>query len=198
MISIAIMAGGKSSRMGQNKSFVTLNGRALIEHVLERARKVAHDDCFIVTNTPEQYAYLGLPMVADHVPDSGSLGGIYTAIAAAAHETVLVVATDMPFVNTALLDHLVQVAQQQAVDVVVPRVDGYPEGLCAVYRKTCLLPIRERIDAGRLKVIGFYEDVRVYYVDPPEYTRFDPQGLSFMNINTPEELQQAQRIAQGE
>ncbi|MFQ3567776.1 MAG: molybdenum cofactor guanylyltransferase, partial [Aggregatilineales bacterium] len=76
-------------------------------------------------------------------------------------------------------------------DVVVPRVEQYPEGLHAVYSQSCLPAIRSRLAADRLKVIGFYQEVRVRYLDEQEWQRFDPEGLSFRNINTPGELDAA-------
>jgi molybdopterin-guanine dinucleotide biosynthesis protein A len=71
-------------------------------------------------------------------------------------------------------------------------VDGYPEGMHAVYSKACLAPIRARLDTDQLKIIGFYEDVRVRYIDESQWQAFDAQGLSFLNINTPDELRAAQ------
>jgi molybdopterin-guanine dinucleotide biosynthesis protein A len=79
-------------------------------------------------------------------------------------------------------------------DVIVPRVEDHPQGLHAIYSRSCLEPIRECIGADRLKVIGFYDRMRVRYLDVAEYARFDPQGLSFQNINTPDELRAAQRL----
>ena len=78
-------------------------------------------------------------------------------------------------------------------DIVVPRVDGYPQGMHAIYKKTCLEPIREQLDDDRLKIIRFYDKMRVRYLDEADYAPFDPEGLSFTNLNTPEELAQARR-----
>jgi molybdopterin-guanine dinucleotide biosynthesis protein A len=102
----------------------------------------------------------------------------------------------MPFVNADLLRYMIALRDEDGgpYDVIVPRVDDYPEGLHAIYSRACLEPIRAQIDANRLKVIGFYDQVRVRYVDPPEWSPFDPQGLSFRNINTPEELEAAQAL----
>lgn len=191
--SVAIIAGGKSSRMGTDKSFVQLAGRPLIAHVIERVLPLGQVETFLVTNKPESYAHLGLPMHGDVLPDKGSLGGIYTAIYHSQQPYTLCVACDMPFLNTALLHHLIALRDEPGgpYDVIVPRVEDYPEGLHALYSRACLDPIRRRLEADRLKVIGFHADVRVRYVDEAEWQRFDPQGMSFRNINTPDELQQA-------
>jgi len=100
----------------------------------------------------------------------------------------------MPFVNPKLLRYMLGLMNSGEYDVIVPRVDGYPEGLHAIYGKNCLNPIRAKLDAGQLKVIGFYDEVRVRYLDEAEYQPFDPKGLSFQNINTPDELRQAQTL----
>ncbi len=94
-----------------------------------------------------------------------------------------------------LLRYLIGLAAGDTFDVIVPRVDGYPEGLHAVYSKACLTPMREQLDAGQFKVVGFYDRVRVRTVDEAEYESFDPRHLSFYNVNTPQELAEAQRLA---
>lgn len=189
--SVAIIAGGKSSRMGTDKAFVLLNGKPLIVHVIERAQSLGQSETFLVTNKPESYAHLGLPMYSDVLPEKGSLGGIYTAIYHSQQPYTLCVACDMPYLNTDLLRYLVDLRKDDAFDVIVPRVENYPEGLHALYSRACLDPIRRRLEADQLKVIAFHADVRVCYVDEAEWQRFDPQGLSFRNINTPDELAQA-------
>lgn len=197
-LTVAIIAGGKSSRMGTDKSFVRLAGKPLIEHLLARITDLGQDETILITNRPDAYRHLGLTMHSDVIPEKGSLGGIYTAIYHSATPYTLAIGCDMPFVSPALLRFMIGLidAPDGPFDVIVPRVENYPEGLHAVYGKTCLEPIRERIDADRLNVIGFYPKVRARYIDEPEYTPFDPRGLSFFNVNTPEELEQAQRIAQ--
>jgi molybdopterin-guanine dinucleotide biosynthesis protein A len=189
---LAVVAGGKSTRMGRDKSFVVLNGRSLIEHVLERTRGLGQAETILIVNQPALYAHLGLPMFTDLLPDKGSLGGIYTAIHHSGAPYTLCVACDMPFLNAELLRYQISLAPDY--DVVAPRVDHYPEGLHAVYSRACLPAIRARLAADRLKVIGFYQDVRVRYLDEPEWQRFDPEGLSFRNINTPGELDAAGAI----
>ncbi|MCQ3930045.1 MAG: molybdenum cofactor guanylyltransferase [Chloroflexi bacterium] len=193
-LTLAIMAGGKSSRMGTDKSFVTLLGKPLIEHLLDRLADLGEDERILVTNRPDDYAALGLPMLTDVLPDKGSLGGIYTAITYSQSEYTLVIACDMPFANPALLKYMIGLCDG-SYDVIVPRVDNYPEGLHAIYSQACLAPIRKRLDADQLKVMGFYSDVRVRYLDEAEYHSFDPKGLSFFNVNTPQELEEARRLA---
>ena len=191
--SLAIIAGGQSRRMGRDKAFVELGGKALIERVIEGSANLGQSETILITNKPAQYAHLGLPMFRDILPDKGSLGGIYTALLKAANEFVLALACDMPFISTELLRFMIRQVSEDT-DIVVPRVDGYPQGLHAIYKKTCIAPIAEQLAANRLKIIRFYDQMRVRYLDEADYAAFDPQGRSFANLNTPEELAEAERL----
>ncbi len=191
--SLAIIAGGQSRRMGRDKAFVELGGKALIQRVIERSANLGQSETILITNKPAQYAHLGLPMFRDILPDKGSLGGIYTALARANNPAVLVLACDMPFIHTELLRFMIEQVSEDT-DIVVPRVEAYPQGLHAIYKKTCIAPIAEQLAANRLKIIRFYDQMRVRYLDEADYAPFDPQGRSFANLNTPEELAEAERL----
>ncbi len=184
-LTIAIQAGGKSSRMGTDKSFVPFLGRPMIEVVRERVEGLG-DELILITNTPEPYAYLGLPMFGDDYPDTGPLGGIYTAIRHARHPRTLIVACDMPWLNRPLLEYMVGL--RETADIIVPRWDKFPEPLHAIYSQACLEPIREKLEAGILKITAFYGRVSLRFVDRAEIARFDPEGRSFINVNTPDDL----------
>lgn len=190
---LSIIAGGKSSRMGTNKAFVTIGEQTLIERIIERTQNIGQQETMLITNTPAVYRRLNLPMYGDVVYDSGSLGGIYTAIHHSKTSHTIVIACDMPFVSAELLKFMMGKADN--ADVVVPTVEGYPQGLHAIYSKNCLEPIRAKIDEKRLKVIGFYEQVKVTYLDEEAIKDYNPDGLAFMNVNTPEELEKAREIA---
>jgi len=192
-VTLAIIAGGQSRRMGRDKAFVDLAGKPLIEHVIERSADLGQAETILITNKPAQYARLGLPMYRDLLPEKGSLGGIYTALAQASSPDVLVLACDMPFVNTDLLRYLVDQIRAD-IDIIVPRVDGYPQGLHAIYKTTCIEPIAEQLAADQLKIIRFYDQMRVRYLDESDYAASDPLGRSFANLNTPEELAEAERL----
>jgi molybdopterin-guanine dinucleotide biosynthesis protein A len=184
----AIMAGGKSSRMGTDKAFVPLLGKPMIEHVLARVGSLG-DEQIIITNSPQKYRYLGLPIFSDIYEDHGPLGGLHAALARAAYDHVLVVACDMPWLNYSLLEHMVSI--RQSADVIVPRWSKFPEPLHAVYSKACLEAVTTCLEAQTLKLIAFYGRVRVRYLEREEVARFDARGRSFANINTPDDLNQA-------
>jgi molybdenum cofactor guanylyltransferase len=192
MLTIAIQAGGQSRRMQRDKGLVPLNGRPLIEHLLERVRPLGYE-ILVTTNKPDDYAYLGLPMACDEQPGAGALAGLHTALKAARGERVLVLACDMPFVNVPLLRYLLKLSPD--FDVVVPRWQEVLQTLHAVYsRQDCLPAVEEVLEQGRKRVISFYSQVRVREISEDEIGRFDSQGLSFFNVNTPDELQEAERM----
>jgi molybdopterin-guanine dinucleotide biosynthesis protein A len=187
-----IQAGGKSTRMGgQPKALLELGGRRIIDRVVEVVRAVT-DDALIVTDTPELYASLGLPMVPDVFPDHGSLGGIYSGIKAAAGDAAFTVACDMPFLLPAVARLVTSRAGQ--ADVVIPRVGTQLETLHACYAKSCLAPIEARLAAGQLKIVGFFQEVRVLEIPEADVARLRPPELVFMNVNTPEELARARGL----
>ncbi len=187
-----IQAGGKSTRMGGTpKALLELGGRRIIERVVAVVRRVV-DDVLIVTNTPELYAFLGLPTVADVFPGHGSLGGIYSGLAAATGDAAFTVACDMPFLR-ADVARLV-IARAAEGDVVIPRVGDQLETLHAVYGKRCLGPMEERLRAGRLKIVGFFDAVRVLEIPEPDIARHADPAVVFMNVNTPEELERARSL----
>ncbi len=179
--------------MGQDKAFLSVGGRRVIERVLARVQGLT-DDLFISANNPDKYAEFGLRVVADVYPDKAALGGLYSAIHAARHSRVLIVACDMPFLNPALLQHLIRLAS--TADVVAPLINPpQPETMHAVYAKTCLPAIKTRLLANRLRVIGFFDDVAVRYLLQAEVKSFDPHLHSFLNMNTPQEWATMENIA---
>jgi molybdopterin-guanine dinucleotide biosynthesis protein A len=194
-VSVAILAGGLSRRMGKDKALLPLAGRAVIEWVLDRVVTLS-DDVSLITNTPEKYRHLSYRIIEDVYPGKGSLGGIYTAIHAASYSYCLVVACDMPFLNTELLRYLVD--SVPGFDVVVPRIEQFPETTHAVYGKRCLEPIRRRLLADQLKIIGFFDNVEVRYVEREDIARFDPTFRSFLNMNTPDDWERVRRMAEEE
>ena len=187
-LTVAIQAGGKSSRMGQDKSFVLLNGRPMIEIIIEKVAGLG-DETILITNKPDEYAHLGLPIFGDVYPDHGSLGGIYTAVFHATHPHTFIVACDMPWLNRELLRYMIQLKDE--ADVIVPRWEKFPEPLHAIYSKNCLAPIQANLEDKQLKITRFFSQVAVRFVDRGEIERFDEYGRSFTNINTPQDLNDA-------
>ena len=189
-----IQAGGRSTRMGgEPKALLELGGKRIVERVVDALAAVL-DDLLVVTNTPERYAFLHLPMVADRYPDGGALGGIFTGLAAAGGEAAFTVACDMPFVHPEVVRLVV--ARAGEADVVIPRTDGQYETMHALYAKACLAPMESRLRAGHLKIVGFFPDVRVLEITAAAVARHRAPEVAFMNVNTPDELARARALAE--
>ncbi|MEE9284202.1 MAG: molybdenum cofactor guanylyltransferase [Dehalococcoidia bacterium] len=191
-----VLAGGRSRRLGRDKRLEPFDGQPLLARVMARLGRVCDELVAVVADASDDR---GLPMApgarvtADLYPGKGSLGGIYSGLAAASNTWALVVACDMPFLNIPLIEHMLSL--RAGHDVVVPVVDGRPEPTHAVYSKVCEPAIRHRLERDELKIIGFFDDVRVRYVPEEEVRRFDPDLLTFFNINTQADLERALALA---
>jgi molybdopterin-guanine dinucleotide biosynthesis protein A len=190
MRTAAILAGGRARRLGGlDKSRLTVGGLTILQRQLDLLQGVA--DCvMVIANDPERFTSLGVPVMPDLVPGAGSLGGIYTALRAAAGP-VLVVACDMPFLTAPFLERVFE--RGQDVDVALPRGSDGVHPLCAYYAPSCADPIRRRLEAGALKVADLLTEVRVRELGPDELEAFDPDGLLLCNINTPDDLARAEQ-----
>jgi molybdopterin-guanine dinucleotide biosynthesis protein A len=198
MLTVCIQAGGQSSRMGEDKALKTFLGRPLIQRVTERVSPIA-DEVIVTTNRPKDYTFLGLPLFSDLKPGRGALGGLYTGIASASQSVVAVVACDMPFASPALLEAATRLMAEEVADVVIAKSDEGFEPLHAVYRReTCLPAIEAAIEADQWKVIAWFPQVKVRVLASDEIKHYDPSGLAFWNVNTPEEFSKAEEIAKSE
>jgi molybdenum cofactor guanylyltransferase len=181
-----ILAGGKSLRFGRNKALVEVGGIPLIERVVEVMGSI-FQTLILITNTPEEYARLGLPMHEDLIKGIGPLGGIYTAVKRMPQEAGFFVACDMPSLNPDLIRYMVQIRND--FDVVVPRIQGKVEALHALYHKRCESAIKALIDSGNYQTFRFFNHVSVRYVEEKEIGVYDGRRTSFCNINKPGELE---------
>lgn len=194
-----VLAGGKGLRLGYEKALETVGNKSLIQWVVF-SLSFFNSDIIIVTAAkqffPQFIDYPKLRIVTDAYPDKGPLGGIYTGLAASDSFYNLVVACDMPFLNQALLDYMIQISAN--FDLVVPRLGNMVEPLHAVYSKGCLAPVECLLKQGNLSVRELFTLVKVRYVEATEINRFDPKHLSFFNVNTEADLETAREVARGD
>ena len=186
-----ILAGGKNLRLGRNKALETLGGKNLIEHVIERVEPLS-DQILIVTSQEKFDLLVSIKaeMLADLYPDKGPLGGIYTGLEASHSLYNIVVACDMPFLNTELLRNMLELSNDY--DAVVPRLEkGMIEPLHAIYSRDCLDNMKKRLENNELKVHSFLDTVHVRYIERGESQKLDPQLLSFFNINHQSDIERA-------
>ena len=186
-----MLAGGKSRRLGTDKSLLQIDGEWLLESILRQLATLSQD-VLIVAADGEKLPRLGVRVVPDVFPGRGPLGGIHAGLQAMLHPRGLVVACDMPLLNLALLRYMILVSD--GYDVVIPRIGQYIEPLHAIYHKACVPHIVDALDHGQHRPAGFLDQVRVRYVDREEIETFDPQHLSFLNINGPDDLEAAERL----
>jgi molybdopterin-guanine dinucleotide biosynthesis protein A len=180
-----VLLGGMSRRFGSNKSFAMVDGVPLIERVTRIMRSI-FEVVVLITNTPDIYSRLQLPMFEDHVKGVGPIGGLYSALLNIPSDSAFVTACDMPYLNERLIRHLVEVSV--GFDVTVPAPGGNIEPLHALYSKRCIPALEQCIDAGKRRIIQFYSDTTVQFVPESELRRFDPDLRSLFNINRPEDL----------
>jgi molybdopterin-guanine dinucleotide biosynthesis protein A len=194
-----VLAGGKSLRLGYDKFLETVGNKSLLQRVISCVSPLS-SDIIIVTarelTTLHSRDYPKLRVVTDIYPGKGPLVGIYTGLATSTLFYNLVVASDMPFLNQALLRYMIQLSTN--FDIVAPRVGNLVEPLHAVYSKSCLAPIERMIKEDKLKIYPLFNSVSVRYVEAEEIERFDPKHLSFFNINTKADLEKARELARGD
>jgi molybdopterin-guanine dinucleotide biosynthesis protein A len=195
----AVLAGGAARRYGGTpKGLLTVGGRRILDRVVDAVQAVTGAPPLLIANAPDSGAWRpDLHTIPDVRPGFGTLGGIFTALAAGAGP-VLCVAWDMPFVSEALLRALVERLKDGQYDAVLPESSGRRglEPLCAVYGPACAAAIARRLASGDLKAISFHPDVRVGIVPLAQVREFgDPDEL-FFNVNTPDDLARAEALCQ--
>lgn len=187
-ITAVIIAGGKSRRFGTDKALYPFEGRPLIEHAAAVLRRI-FTHVIISTNDIAKFSYLGLPCFADTIPGIGPLGGIYTALSTARTHYIFTAACDMPNLNEGLIRDMASLAH--SYDIVIPRTkDGY-EALHAIYSRACLPHIQRTIEAGRRRIVDFFEDVSIRHIEEDEIRQFGDPSRIFFNINYSDDLRRA-------
>jgi molybdopterin-guanine dinucleotide biosynthesis protein A len=195
MVTLVLQAGGKSSRMGSNKALLPFQGEPLIMRVYHRLAPLV-DEVLVTVNQAKDFEYLGLPLVADLYPGKGTLGGLYTGLQAAHSPLVAVVGCDMPFVNPILLQVELDLLTRTETDVVIPHSMTGLEPLHAVYRReTCLPAIYKALMVDQLRLVSWLPDVKVQEMPVEEVKVYDPKLFAFFNLNTPDDLKEAESMA---
>lgn len=185
-----ILAGGKSSRMGTNKALLDLNGRRVIEGIVEKLEKTV-DEMLIVTNTCSDYEFLQLPMVSDNWKDMGPLAGIEAGLSHSHTERNLIVACDMPFISVELGKYLLSCLEES--QVAVPEIEGTRHPLFAAYRKETVVEVRKSLEKNHLGIWRFLQnvDVKIMTEEGLERLGLPNEEQYFFNMNNREHYQKA-------
>lgn len=197
-----VLAGGASSRFGQDKALAKVGGRTMLARMCALVEPVVGR--VAVVGPLQRYAHLGFRVVADRWPGSGPLGGIATALVDAAMEDAgcawcLVVGCDLPFLRRDWLEYLVARAVRSEADAVMPVSPSGAEPLCAAYRTRAASMLAQQLDRGVRKITDAFADAHVETIGPGEWKTFDPDGRLLKNMNTPEDYEEvkARWSAQG-
>ena len=193
--SAIILCGGKDSRFGSNKGLAVVGGRRVIDRVLDEVGPLSSQTLIVTSmEKPDIPAPSDAEILFDEYHAKGPLGGIYTGLLSSKHAEAIVVGCDMPFVNRKLLAHMLEISA--GYDAVIPKLEGDMfEPLHAVYSRTCVPAMKERLEIGKLSLNKLIRDLNVRYVERDEYAPFDPRMISFFNINYPEDLERANELA---
>ena len=192
-----ILAGGGSRRFGALKSFINIEDRPLIARNLALLKELFHE-VFISTNLPEPYfnivGYLGAPLIGDVLPSRGPMSGIHSALLNAKGPGIFVVACDMPFLNKKVLTFILEQRLRRCrefgpCDATVPVFNNRPQPLSGVYSRTLLPYLEEGIVHEKTSLISFLNEVNTYFINESDVRKIDPEGRSFMNINTVEDYE---------
>ena len=188
-----ILAGGLSRRLDyKNKALLEIGGKSIIERIISVLSEVTAD-ILLITNSPDGFKHLEIPMFGDIIPGSGSLGGIYTGLKVSETYRNLIIACDMPFIRPSLLTLIIQ--QSRGYDVVIPVTPDGHHPTCAIYSKDCIKPIEAQIRSGNLKISDFFPNVRTRKIDfNTLHDRYDQ--IMFFNVNTKEDYLKAISIVE--
>lgn len=190
-LTLAVQAGGTSSRMGRDKALLPFGGMALIQYMIGRG-SVLTGDIIVTSNRSTGYDFLGIPICADAQPGQGALAGLRTALSAARRPFVAVIACDMPFFSPLLLAEMTGLLRRSEAAAVVPRTDRGWEPFHAVYRReVCLQAVEAVLAAGVRSLHGWLDGFRFAELDAEIIRRRDPKGYAFTNINTEADYQAA-------
>jgi molybdopterin-guanine dinucleotide biosynthesis protein A len=176
---------------GTNKALLRINGGTIIE-ASAKVLKSIFPEILIITNFPDQFEFLNLPMHKDLIQGKGSLGGLYTGLRLCKGDRAFLAACDMPFLKAEIIRHMIRIMDD--ADVVIPRVAKGLEPLHAIYSKACLPHIEQLLTEGNFKFVNFFDKVKVIEICEDELLSFDPELRFIMNLNTPDDLEYARKI----
>jgi molybdopterin-guanine dinucleotide biosynthesis protein A len=192
-ISAIVLAGGRARRLGgANEALLEVGGRRIIDRVIESLEAVA-GQIILVGHLAEDLDLPGVAMLADDYPAAGTLAALHKGMAFSTNDLCLAVGCDMPFLSVPLLERIATLSEGH--DLAVPRIGPHLEALHAAYRKSCLPTIEDALGRRQLKIIDFYSSVRTREVPESVLREIDPDLRSFLNVNTPEDLELARTLA---
>ncbi len=193
-MSVIILAGGASSRMGQNKALMKLGEKTMIERVVEPLSNL-FQEIIIITDTPEDYEFLKeVKFARDAIimDKKNSLLGIYSGLIVAKYSCVFAIACDMPNINIRLIQQMIDEYKEE--DILIPFINPHYEPLHALYNKSCIPLMKKFLENNCYKIIDLLKQLDVKLIEKETILKFDPLMLCFNNVNTYEEYIQINKI----
>ncbi|MDI6704306.1 MAG: molybdenum cofactor guanylyltransferase [bacterium] len=188
-----ILAGGKGNRIGKEKAFIKIGNKTIIERIIDVLSNL-FEDIIVVAKNQELYKDFNVKVTEDIIPNLGPLGGLYSGLLKSNTFHNLVLASDMPFINPSFVNYMK--GKIDDYDILIPAIDERTEPLHAIYSKRCLEAIKNRLDKGLLSMQSFFSDVKVRYILKEEIESFDPNYRMFFNVNTKDDVEEANRIVE--
>jgi molybdopterin-guanine dinucleotide biosynthesis protein A len=196
LITGAILAGGRSRRLGRDKANLPIGSRPLAHWVRDAISPLV-DECWLISNQPVAHLELGIPLLIDVLPGRGALGGLLSIMLVAKGDYVLLSACDTPFLQTKLLEAMIQTLRG-GLDAVVCRSSRGLEPLPGIYSCRLLKRLEAQVQGDDLRLRTLLSACRTRILLPEEINPGDPNELSFFNINTTEEAAKAAVVALSE
>lgn len=187
-----VLAGGRSSRMKFNKAFAQISGRPVINIILDKFRTL-FDEILIISNDPELYTFLGIPVYTDIYPRMGPVAGIHSALYHCKHDSAFVMGCDVPFMNMDLVRMMI--SRLDGYDSVVPRLDNQLQPLAAVYNRSCLPILTDCLETNRVKLVRIFDELNALEITRTEIEAFGVAEEMFLNVNDIQALNLAAQIA---
>jgi molybdenum cofactor guanylyltransferase len=189
-LSVVVLAGGRSQRMGRDKALLPLGASSLLQRVMDVAAPLS-DQRLLVTNSPASHAAFAWPQKADIYPDKGPLGGLYTALTHSKTDHLLLLACDLPYLNTPFLRFLYRQIDDEHQAFVPESSEGL-QPLCAIYSHRILTNVSQAIDLNQLGMRRLLATLNICAIPAAQWQPYDPEDRLFTNLNTPEDYQQTQ------
>jgi molybdopterin-guanine dinucleotide biosynthesis protein A len=189
-LTVVVLAGGHSRRMGRDKALLPLGASSLLQRVMDVAAPLS-DQRLLVTNSPASHAAFAWPQKADIAPDKGPLGGLYTALTHSKTDHLLLLACDLPYLSTPFLRFLYQQIDDEH-QAFVPDSPAGLQPLCAIYNRSILASVGQAIDLNQLGMRRLLATLNIRAITAAQWQPYDPEDRLFTNLNTPEDYQRTQ------
>lgn len=189
-----ILAGGKSRRMGVDKSLLKINDRFVIENITDLMKNI-FENVIIISNKSDYFEFLGLNIFPDIYKNKGPLAGIHSGLINSKNEKIFVISCDVPLMTKEIIDFIINYKSEKFVKVA--KADGYIQQLCGLYSKYCIEQVEKILndeimsDVKKCSVLKLIESTESEIIDIEKHNVL--KGSEFLNMNTMEDFEAVKR-----